>query len=86
MKVFPIAAMGGVSYLKSLQEPFGHSVQQPLQLMVCGGIALEDVAAYTQSGALAVGLGKSLLSTDVLNRRDGDLLRSKLNTLLTVAV
>ena len=86
MKVFPVSAMGGVSYLSSLLEPFGHTVQQPLQLMVCGGIGLDEVAAYKQAGALSVGLGKSLVSNDILNRRDGDLLRSRLSALQPVAV
>lgn len=86
MKVFPISAMGGVSYLKSLLEPFGHTVQQPLQLMVCGGIAINEVSDYKQAGALAVGLGKAVVSGDILNRRDGDLLRSRLSALQPVAV
>lgn len=86
MKVFPISSMGGVSYLKSLLEPFGHTVQQPLQLMACGGIGLEEVTAYKQAGALSVGLGKSLVSNDILNRRDGDLLRSRLSALSPLAV
>ncbi|MFN8615400.1 MAG: hypothetical protein U0003_05795 [Vampirovibrionales bacterium] len=81
MKVFPIGPVGGVAYLKSLLEPFSALSPQKnaqLRLLVCGGVVPNQVLAYKQAGALAVGLGKALISTDIMQRRDADALEAAL--------
>lgn len=55
VKVFPIAAVGGVSYLRSLQAPLGH-----IPLIPTGGITLENAKEMITAGAIAVGLSTAL--------------------------
>ncbi|NJN01967.1 MAG: bifunctional 4-hydroxy-2-oxoglutarate aldolase/2-dehydro-3-deoxy-phosphogluconate aldolase [Leptolyngbyaceae cyanobacterium RM1_1_2] len=55
VKVFPITAMGGISYLRSLQGPLSH-----IPLIPTGGVRCQDAAAMLQAGAIAVGLSGAL--------------------------
>ena len=55
VKVFPVQAVGGVSYIKSLQGPLGH-----IPLIPTGGVTLENAKEFLLSGALAVGLSGQL--------------------------
>jgi 2-dehydro-3-deoxyphosphogluconate aldolase/(4S)-4-hydroxy-2-oxoglutarate aldolase len=56
VKVFPVQALGGASYIQSLQGPLGQ-----IPLIPTGGVKMEDAIAYLQAGAIAVGLAQSLL-------------------------
>lgn len=56
IKVFPADAFGP-SYLKHIKGPLPH-----IPLMPTGGVGLENLANYLQAGAVAVGLGGSLVS------------------------
>ena len=58
LKLFPIRPLGGTDYLSSLLGPYPE-----LELMVTGGVKAEEVGAYLQAGAKAVGLG-SLFAED----------------------
>lgn len=55
VKVFPIQAVGGTSYIKALQGPLGH-----IPLIPTGGVTLENAVEFVQAGALAVGLSGEL--------------------------
>lgn len=55
VKVFPVQAMGGVSYIKSLQGPLGH-----IPLIPTGGVTLENAKEFIAAGAIAVGLSGDL--------------------------
>jgi 2-dehydro-3-deoxyphosphogluconate aldolase/(4S)-4-hydroxy-2-oxoglutarate aldolase len=55
VKVFPVSAMGGVSYLKAVKTVFPH-----IEMIPTGGINLENAVDYIKAGALAVGLGSEL--------------------------
>ncbi|MCS6812274.1 MAG: bifunctional 4-hydroxy-2-oxoglutarate aldolase/2-dehydro-3-deoxy-phosphogluconate aldolase [Cyanobacteria bacterium] len=55
VKVFPITAVGGVSYLRSLQAPLGH-----IPLIPTGGITLDNAKEMITAGAIAVGLSTAL--------------------------
>ena len=55
LKVFPVSAMGGASYIKSLQAPLGN-----IPLIPTGGITLDNASAMIAAGAIAVGLSSSL--------------------------
>ena len=55
IKVFPISAMGGVSYLKAVKTIFPQ-----IELIPTGGINLENAADYIKSGAFAIGIGGEL--------------------------
>lgn len=59
VKVFPIMAVGGASYLRALRPLFAE-----IPLIPCGGIGWEDVVPLWRAGAIAIGMG-SQLSTDV---------------------
>lgn len=55
VKVFPIAQIGGVEYLRALRGPL-----PDVPLLPTGGIGAEDFLDYLEAGALAVGIGRSL--------------------------
>ena len=55
VKVFPVQAVGGTSYIKSLQGPLGH-----IPLIPTGGVMLENAKAFLEAGAVAVGLSGEL--------------------------
>ncbi|WP_017653512.1 bifunctional 4-hydroxy-2-oxoglutarate aldolase/2-dehydro-3-deoxy-phosphogluconate aldolase [Fortiea contorta] len=55
VKVFPVEAMGGANYIKSLQGPLGH-----IPLIPTGGVTLTNAQEFLQAGAVAVGLGGQL--------------------------
>ena len=64
IKLFP-AFLGGPTYLKSLLAPL-----PDLKLIPTGGITLDESPAYLQAGAVAVGLGSSLIPPATVARRD----------------
>ncbi|MBD2251330.1 bifunctional 4-hydroxy-2-oxoglutarate aldolase/2-dehydro-3-deoxy-phosphogluconate aldolase [Nostoc parmelioides] len=55
VKVFPVQALGGADYIKSLQGPLGH-----IPLIPTGGVTLENAKGLIQAGAIAVALGGEL--------------------------
>lgn len=55
VKVFPVQAVGGASYIKSLQGPLGH-----IPLIPTGGVTLENAKEFLRAGAIAVGLSGQL--------------------------
>lgn len=56
IKIYPIEAMGGVSYLKNLLRPMPF-----LNIMPTGNVKLQDVKDYIAAGAVAVGVGRDLV-------------------------
>ncbi|HYJ67303.1 MAG TPA: aldolase [Nocardioidaceae bacterium] len=58
VKVFPVSAMGGASYLRSLRGPY-----PDVPLVPSGGIQPDDVADYFAAGALGVALGSAALTS-----------------------
>lgn len=65
VKLFPIGAVGGVSYLRALREPL-----PGLRAVVSGGIAADAAAGYLAAGAHAVCLGGALIDRDAARRGD----------------
>lgn len=57
VKLFPIRQLGGPGFLKAVK-----SVLPDIALMPTGGIELDEIAAYFEAGAAAVGLGGQLAS------------------------
>jgi len=55
VKVFPVGALGGASYIRSLKSPMPH-----LELVPTGGVTLATVASFIEAGAAAVGAGGDL--------------------------
>lgn len=63
VKVFPVSALGGASYVRSLRAPL-----PGIPLVPTGGIALEDVARHIDAGAVAVGAGSELADPRAIRR------------------
>jgi 2-dehydro-3-deoxyphosphogluconate aldolase/(4S)-4-hydroxy-2-oxoglutarate aldolase len=57
VKIFPCSAVGGASYLKSLQGPFPH-----LKLIPTGGVTLQTAESFLRAGARALGVGSDLVN------------------------
>ncbi len=55
VKIFPVSAMNGVSYLKAVKTVFPQ-----IEFVPTGGINLENAVKYIKSGAFAVGIGGEL--------------------------
>ncbi|NJM70091.1 MAG: bifunctional 4-hydroxy-2-oxoglutarate aldolase/2-dehydro-3-deoxy-phosphogluconate aldolase [Scytonema sp. RU_4_4] len=65
VKVFPVAAVGGVNYIKSLRGPLGH-----IPLIPTGGVTLENAKEFLQAGAIAVGLSSQLFPKEFVETED----------------
>ncbi|BAY65227.1 2-dehydro-3-deoxyphosphogluconate aldolase/4-hydroxy-2-oxoglutarate aldolase [Calothrix brevissima NIES-22] len=55
VKVFPVEAMGGANYIKSLQGPLGE-----IPLIPTGGVNIDNAPEFLQAGAIAIGLSSQL--------------------------
>jgi 2-dehydro-3-deoxyphosphogluconate aldolase / (4S)-4-hydroxy-2-oxoglutarate aldolase len=65
IKVFPIQAVGGASYIRSLQGPLGN-----IPLIPTGGVTLKNAKEFLQAGAIAVGLAGDLFPQNLINKAD----------------
>ena len=77
VKVFPIQALGGVSYLQALQEPIGQ-----IPLIPTGGVTVTNAADFLTAGAVAVGLAGSLFPQDEILREDWQSIRDRASNLI----
>lgn len=59
VKIYPITAMGGVSYIENLLRPMPF-----LNVIPQGNVQLSEVQDYINAGAIAVGVGRHLTNTD----------------------
>lgn len=55
VKIYPITAMGGVSYIENLLRPMPF-----LNVIPQGNVKLSEVQDYINAGAIAVGVGRNL--------------------------
>lgn len=65
VKVFPVQAVGGTEYIRSLQGPLG-----AIPLIPTGGVTVENASEFLTAGAIAVGLSGSLFPKQAI--RDGN--------------
>jgi 2-dehydro-3-deoxyphosphogluconate aldolase / (4S)-4-hydroxy-2-oxoglutarate aldolase len=56
VKVFPVSAVGGAAYVRAVRAPLPE-----VPLVPTGGIGIDDIGAYLDAGAVAVGIGSPLL-------------------------
>jgi 2-dehydro-3-deoxyphosphogluconate aldolase/(4S)-4-hydroxy-2-oxoglutarate aldolase len=61
VKVFPVQAVGGASYIKSLQGPLGE-----IPLIPTGGVTVENAKEFIAAGAIAVGVSGQLFPTQLV--------------------
>jgi 2-dehydro-3-deoxyphosphogluconate aldolase / (4S)-4-hydroxy-2-oxoglutarate aldolase len=65
VKVYPIEAVGGANYLKSLQGPIGH-----IPLIPTGGVTTENAKQMLDAGAIAVGMSSHLISPSLVTDKN----------------
>jgi 2-dehydro-3-deoxyphosphogluconate aldolase/(4S)-4-hydroxy-2-oxoglutarate aldolase len=76
VKVFPIEAVGGTSYIKSLQGPLGQ-----IPLIPTGGVTLENAKTFIAAGAIAVGLSGDLFPKALIGAGDWEAIAQRAKTL-----
>lgn len=59
IKIYPVAEMGGVEYIREMVKPMPF-----LNLLPCGFVKIEEVVHYLQAGAKAVGVGRELYAKE----------------------
>ncbi|HWO74509.1 MAG TPA: bifunctional 4-hydroxy-2-oxoglutarate aldolase/2-dehydro-3-deoxy-phosphogluconate aldolase [Bacillus sp. (in: firmicutes)] len=64
VKVFPASVLGS-QFIKDVRGPLGH-----IPMMPTGGIHLGNVEEYIKAGAVAVGVGGSLLNKEWIQNED----------------
>ncbi len=67
VKVFPISAMGGPSYIEALRGPFPE-----LQIMPTGGVELSNIEQFFAAGAVVLGVGSALANLKLLREQGHD--------------
>ncbi|MGB3137736.1 MAG: bifunctional 4-hydroxy-2-oxoglutarate aldolase/2-dehydro-3-deoxy-phosphogluconate aldolase [Nodosilinea sp.] len=65
VKIFPVRAVGGSSYIRSLQGPLNH-----IPLVPTGGVTIENASEMIESGAIAVGLSTSLFPKALVDEQN----------------
>ncbi len=65
VKVFPIQALGGSHYLKSLQGPLGH-----IPLIPTGGVTPNNALDLIKAGAIGVGLSTQLFPPSLVKAQN----------------
>jgi 2-dehydro-3-deoxyphosphogluconate aldolase / (4S)-4-hydroxy-2-oxoglutarate aldolase len=76
VKVFPIQAVGGVSYLQVLQGPIAQ-----IPLIPTGGVTVDNAPAFLNAGALAVGLAGSLFPPAEIAQENWQSIRNRASNL-----
>lgn len=65
VKIFPVAAMGGASYVKHIKAPF-----DKIKILASGGVTPENLADYVKNGTDAIAIGSQLFNTEWLKRKE----------------
>ncbi|TVQ13362.1 MAG: bifunctional 4-hydroxy-2-oxoglutarate aldolase/2-dehydro-3-deoxy-phosphogluconate aldolase [Leptolyngbya sp. DLM2.Bin27] len=65
VKVFPVGAMGGASYIRAVRGPLGR-----IPLVPTGGVTVDNAGEMIRAGAIAVGLSTSLFAEATIARGD----------------
>jgi 2-dehydro-3-deoxyphosphogluconate aldolase / (4S)-4-hydroxy-2-oxoglutarate aldolase len=76
VKVFPIQAVGGASYIKALQGPLGQ-----IPLIPTGGVTIENAQGLITAGAIAVGLSGELFPKSLIMTNDWKEIANRAKTL-----
>lgn len=76
VKLFPVNAVGGTQYLRSLRGPLGH-----IPLIPTGGVTLGNAKAFLEAGAIAVGLSSNLFPKPLVEAHRWDILERRATSL-----
>ncbi|MGP4073407.1 bifunctional 4-hydroxy-2-oxoglutarate aldolase/2-dehydro-3-deoxy-phosphogluconate aldolase [Piscibacillus sp. B03] len=71
VKIFPASAVGP-KYLKDLQGPLGH-----IPMIPTGGVSVDNTASFIRNGAVAVGVGGSLIDKKLIEQDDWSAMKAK---------
>jgi 2-dehydro-3-deoxyphosphogluconate aldolase/(4S)-4-hydroxy-2-oxoglutarate aldolase len=77
LKVFPVSAVGGPSYIKALLAPMPE-----LKLIPTGGVKPENAIDYLRAGAVAVGMGSNIAPREALDAKDWHAVKTAVADLL----
>jgi 2-dehydro-3-deoxyphosphogluconate aldolase/(4S)-4-hydroxy-2-oxoglutarate aldolase len=77
VKVFPVEAMGGRSYIHQLQAPLGH-----IPLIPTGGVTVDNAREFIEAGAIAVGLAGNLFPQAAIAQKDWSQITERMRYLL----
>ncbi len=77
VKIYPISAVGGANYIKSLQGPLGD-----IPLIPTGGVTLENAKEFINAGAIAVGLSGKLFPEKLIIAEDWEAIAQQAQVLL----
>ena len=69
VKVFPVSAVGGAKYLRSLKAPLPQ-----IELLPSGGVTLASATEYLEAGAWAIGAGSDLVDASAIAQGKPELL------------
>ena len=78
VKVFPIQALGGANYIKSLQGPLNQ-----IKYIPTGGVTIDNAKTFLASGAIAVGISGSLFPQDLVTSRNWQKITERTQALIT---
>lgn len=79
VKVFPVQAVGGATYIHCLQGPLGH-----IPLIPTGGVTLENAQPLLAAGAIAVGLSGQLFPKAAIATGDWQTVTQRAQTLMEI--
>jgi 2-dehydro-3-deoxyphosphogluconate aldolase / (4S)-4-hydroxy-2-oxoglutarate aldolase len=71
IKIFPIRALGA-AFIKDLLGPLPH-----LRIVPTGGINFENARSFIDAGALAVGMGREIISQELVTRGDWNAIQAR---------
>jgi len=77
VKVFPVQAVGGAAYVRSLQGPLGN-----IPLIPTGGVTLQNTLEFLHAGAIAVGLSGDLFPPSAVQAKHWDIINQRAVTLM----
>lgn len=77
VKVFPVQAVGGVDYIRSLKGPLGE-----IPLIPTGGVTVSNAQAFLKAGAIGVGLSGDLFPKQALDQKNWPTIVEQATTLV----
>jgi len=81
VKIFPAEQLGGTGFVKAIRGPF-----PDIKILVTGGVKPEEenIRAWMQAGANAVGLGSQLFPKELISQGDFTPLKQNIENLLRI--
>ncbi|NJO48416.1 MAG: bifunctional 4-hydroxy-2-oxoglutarate aldolase/2-dehydro-3-deoxy-phosphogluconate aldolase [Leptolyngbyaceae cyanobacterium RM2_2_4] len=76
VKVFPVQALGGADYIRSLQGPLGE-----IPLIPTGGVTIQNARSFLEAGAIAVGLSGQLFPQEAIAAQKWEVITQQAQTL-----